>query len=590
MKKTSGKLQKEEIKLYRKLLTLIRKKNKEIFSRFKKLGRVPSNDLDIKQIVQPLEEVIEDYAEIVIENTEEAIRRGIARAVRLLPTTEAKREFKIDFEFLEEFSPLIAQQIKEKTFVASEKTIRRLIGNLMENLRESYEAGFGYSKSAERLNEVFVNMETYELERVARTEIASAENLGMYESEIELGVEYHKWRTARDNIVRDSHQELEGEIVRVGEPFSNGLLYPGDRSGALEEFINCFVGDTLVTAIETKRIFRRFYKGEMITITTASGNKLTGTPNHPILTSNGWIPLNRLNLGNKVISTRGNIRGSFVNPNNNYIKTRIEEIYASSSKLLSEKRVSFKTGDFHTDRGGSEYIDIINMDSFLRDNTDIVFSQFINKISFPLTNILEGFFSGISSHNPFFNIDNPTSNSVMCLFYEPLSFNQRSLSHSNIHRFRTISGRDITFGKIPINNISGNIKLFGKGFNRFPFLIQLYNFLIRQNNIIKFGINRDTVISESFPDNFIGDTIFFSDGLNRIPIPVTTDNIINIESNNFRGYVYNLQTKDNMYISNNIITHNCRCTTVPVILPEGYTAPALPYFYESDLIKVEDSK
>ena len=239
LKKTSGKLQKEEIKLYRKLLTLIRKKNKEIFNRFKKLGRVPSNDLDIKYLVEPLNEAIEDYAEIVIENTEDAIRRGIARAINLLPTTKAKREFKIDFEFLEEFSPLIAQQIKEKTFVASEKTIRRLIGNLMENLRKSYEAGFGYSKSAERLNEVFVNMETYELERVARTEIASAENLGMYESEIELGVEYHKWRTARDADVRDSHQDLEGQIVRVGDRFSNGLEYPGDRSGPIEEWINC---------------------------------------------------------------------------------------------------------------------------------------------------------------------------------------------------------------------------------------------------------------------------------------------------------------------------------------------------------------
>jgi len=549
---------------------------------------VPSNDLDIKQIVQPLEEAIEDYAEIVIENTEEAIRRGIARAVRLLPTTEAKREFKIDFEFLEEFSPLIAQQIKEKTFVASEKTIRRLIGNLMENLRESYEAGFGYSKSAERLNEVFTNMETYELERVARTEIASAENLGMYESEIELGVEYHKWRTARDERVRNSHEELEGQIVKVGDRFSNGLEYPGDRSGPIEEWINCFIGSTLVTATETKRVFRRFYEGETITITTAFGNKLTGTPNHPILTSNGWIPLNRLNPGDKIIATRDNIRDSSINPNDNYIKTRIEEIYTASSKLFPKKRIISGTDDFHTDGRGSKYIDIVNMNSFLRDNFNIIFSQFINKISFPFTNILESFFSGISFCNSFWNRDYSFSNGVMGFFCNPLSLSWRCLGHSDIHGFRAISNKYAILGKIPINNISGNIKLFGKGFSRFSFLIQLYNFLIRQNNIIKFGINRDTIIEKSFPDNFIGDTIFFSDGLNRIPIPVTTDNIINIESNNFRGYVYNLQTKDNMYISNNIITHNCRCTIMPFLMPEGYTAPSgMNFFYESDLVKAE---
>ncbi len=596
MKKTSGKLQKEEIRLYRKLQTLLHKKNKEILARFKKDG-LPSSDMDRKILVQPLTEAIEDYANIVLDNTSDAIERGMRRVVyelNKLKFGEKSIKAKLDYGFIKDFSIAIFDKIKKHIFEASKNTMNRLIGNVMDNLSKSYEEGYGYDKAAERLKDVFVNMETYELEMVARTEIASAENLGMLESEKELGVEYHKWRTARDERVRGNdptdiadHVILEGQIVRVGDLFSNGLEYPGDRNGDISEWINCFVGDTLVTATEIKRVFRRFYKGKMITITTASGNKLTGTPNHPILTSDGWIPLNRLNLGNKVISTRDNIGDSLRNPNNNYIKTRIEEIYASSSKLLSEKRVSFKAGDFHTDRGGSEYIDIINMDSFLRDNINIIFSQFINKIRFPFTNVLESFFSGISSYNSFWDTNYSTPNSIMSLFYEPLSFNQRSLSHSNIHRFRAISGRDIAFRKIPINNISGNIKLFGKCFNRFPFLIQFYNFLIRQNNIVEFGINRDTVIKKSFPDNFVGNTVFFSDRFNRIPIPVTTDNIINIESNSFKGHVYNLQTKDNMYVSNNIITHNCRCTIMPYIPPEGYTVPELPYFYESDLRKVE---
>lgn len=393
MKKTSGKLQKEEIRLYRKLQTLLHKKNKEILARFKKNG-LPSSDMDRKILVQPLTEAIEDYANIVIDNTADAVERGMRRSVdelNKLKFGEKSIKAKLDYGFIKDFSIAIFDKIKKHIFEASKNTMNRLIGNVMDNLSKSYEEGYGYDKAAERLKDVFVNMETYELEMVARTEIAAQENLGMHEGNKELGVEYEKWRTARDADVRDSHQELEGQIVRVGDRFSNGLEYPGDRNGDISEWINCFVGDTLITATEIKRVFRRFYKGKMITITTASGNKLTGTPNHPILTSDGWIPLNRLNLGNKVISTRDNIGDSFRNPNNNYIKTRIEEIYASSSKLLSEKRVSFKAGDFHTDRGGSEYIDIINMDSFLRDNINIIFSQFINKIRFPFTNVLEVF-------------------------------------------------------------------------------------------------------------------------------------------------------------------------------------------------------
>jgi SPP1 gp7 family putative phage head morphogenesis protein len=201
--------------------------------------------MDIKYIVEPLSESVEDYAEIIIENTQEAIRRGIERTVSSLPTSKAKeppkpKTFpKLSMEFIDEFSLSIAEYIREQKFTASERTLNRLIGNIMENLKESYEEGFGYDKAAQNLDDVFENMEKYELERVARTELSSSENLGMYESEKELGVEYHKWRTARDERVRDWHVDMEGQIVRVGDLFSNGLEYPGDRNGPLEEVINC---------------------------------------------------------------------------------------------------------------------------------------------------------------------------------------------------------------------------------------------------------------------------------------------------------------------------------------------------------------
>jgi hypothetical protein len=32
---------------------------------------------------------------------------------------------------------------------------------------------------------------------------------------------------------------MHGQIVRVGDQFSNGLRYPGDRTGEIAEWINC---------------------------------------------------------------------------------------------------------------------------------------------------------------------------------------------------------------------------------------------------------------------------------------------------------------------------------------------------------------
>lgn len=47
------------------------------------------------------------------------------------------------------------------------------------------------------------------------------------------------WRTARDRRVRDSHARMNGEVRGMNEPFSNGVMFPGDPKGRPEEIINC---------------------------------------------------------------------------------------------------------------------------------------------------------------------------------------------------------------------------------------------------------------------------------------------------------------------------------------------------------------
>lgn len=48
-----------------------------------------------------------------------------------------------------------------------------------------------------------------------------------------------QWDASLDGKTRDSHRQIDGEIRELDEPFSNGLMYPGDPSGAAEEVINC---------------------------------------------------------------------------------------------------------------------------------------------------------------------------------------------------------------------------------------------------------------------------------------------------------------------------------------------------------------
>ena len=79
--------------------------------------------------------------------------------------------------------------------------------------------------------------------RNARTMTTTAESAGRVDAYLEaqdLGIEMEQmWIATLDNHTRDSHAELDGETIKVGETFSNGLEYPGDLAGDPEEYWNC---------------------------------------------------------------------------------------------------------------------------------------------------------------------------------------------------------------------------------------------------------------------------------------------------------------------------------------------------------------
>lgn len=136
-------------------------------------------------------------------------------------------------------NPQIEDSLRHNTFVASDTTLARVTNNITNNLADSYHEGVGIKDAGRRINKEFSSLKGWESKRIARTEINSAQNVGSFSTYDELGVEYHMWWTGQDERVRDSHEDLHGHIVAVGNTFSNGLLHPGDKSGRIKEWINC---------------------------------------------------------------------------------------------------------------------------------------------------------------------------------------------------------------------------------------------------------------------------------------------------------------------------------------------------------------
>ncbi len=130
-------------------------------------------------------------------------------------------------------------QIAGRAFRASEATTQRVIGKINETLASGIRAGLTEAELGKILTTEVKDMAQWEIDRIVRTEVRSAQNEAAFNGLADAGVEYHKWITVKDNNVRPSHEELDGLIVAVGDPWPNGLYYPGDRSGPIEEWINC---------------------------------------------------------------------------------------------------------------------------------------------------------------------------------------------------------------------------------------------------------------------------------------------------------------------------------------------------------------
>ena len=224
---------KAERLLTKKLQDLFSDTFKKTISELKRVG-VPSSDIQKKMIVSEIKGLEDKFKTVISETAVEAsnVSRGKILLTLGFPITE----------FSQQYSDLIANHI----FVASQSTMDRLVGEVMDNLTRSYEDGLGINEAAESLRSDFDSMQDYELKRIARTEIQSLQNEGAHLTIQELGVTYEQWWTAEDDRVRGNKPEdtadhviLHGQIVRTSNPFSNGLMYPGDRSGPIEEWINC---------------------------------------------------------------------------------------------------------------------------------------------------------------------------------------------------------------------------------------------------------------------------------------------------------------------------------------------------------------
>ncbi len=115
-------------------------------------------------------------------------------------------------------------------------TTREIVNRAILN---SLEDGKTLHDTAQAIRDVF-NASLSRATTIARTETTTALNAARYQSMQENLVEQHMWLSAGDQAVRDSHADLNGTVVVVGDEFKDGLKFPGDPDCPdAGEVINC---------------------------------------------------------------------------------------------------------------------------------------------------------------------------------------------------------------------------------------------------------------------------------------------------------------------------------------------------------------
>ena len=242
-----------------------RQLERELQRFFDRLGKQVQSNLEeywsdhllqgqVDLITKPVSEAQAEYYLILQKYNKREYRLGIQEAQRLVnlskkPIAEKAIKPRL-FKRYDLFATLreAEEDLLNRVFIASQATLERVDTSIKTLLTEGYQSGKGINYVANLLIKRFDQLQTWESKRIARTEIHNSHNTAVMDTYQELGVEYTMWISAGDDgRTRETHlgpadgvpDGVDGEIIPMGGTYSNGLQYPGDTSGPIEEWINC---------------------------------------------------------------------------------------------------------------------------------------------------------------------------------------------------------------------------------------------------------------------------------------------------------------------------------------------------------------
>lgn len=332
---------------------------------------------------------------------------------------------------------------------------------------------------------------------------------------------------------------------------------------------NCLLPDSIITSsLPISSISKRTFKGEVINIITESGNSLTVTPNHPILSDRGWVFAKHLAVGDNAFSQGISEPVKALDVCNNYIDTSIKDIFESLrvSSSMRTSEVPLTTPDFHGDSHNGEVAIILsNIELSNVFNTDII-QEFSKIILISGCSNVAAFILRFSHFLKDYITNNFAGVKLSSLFTNDLSRFIAEHSSVDFVLFSKSSDLDSIVSHELGKHLSVESEIFTDICNAISFIIKLSNFIkVRivhhsgsESALFTPASYIDSVFREDFLNNGFTASGKLMDSADTRSTVIKTDNIVKIKSFHYDGLVYNLETVGGIYTANNIVNHNCR--------------------------------
>jgi serine/threonine protein kinase len=341
----------------------------------------------------------------------------------------------------------------------------------------------------------------------------------------DLGIN-NQWYNISDSRSSDVCKGLNGEIRPIGSPFSSGHMRPPAHPYA-------YLPGSLVITPLPELLLRMWYEGEVITIVTQLGNKLTVTHEHPVLTTRGFIKAGELNVGDHIFELPGVQGGIGGAQDDNEPVPTIEDCFGLESVLTPNGVMPATTVDLDSDIPYHK-IDIIGTYRALGEKTHAFLGEKIKNLPFI-------FASGVWDTRLQSEPSRGRSD-IRCPFsVSPSLVSREGSSFPFLEGSSTIEGL-MSLGVAP----EVLARLLKDAFdNTFVPLQESSDGISRDSGEIERD-DRGSKVGGFFPTPVLGQ-------------------IVEISVSQYSGHVYHLQDSTAFQCASGIITHNCRSTILPTL-------------------------